>query len=110
MKQHLLSKEKLFFLLYVHFFLIRQNRNTGNNIFGTDAQETQPKAAGTIAGQYKQTQMKSNIFGSDEPTSTRQVSDKNRSNIFGVGDDDQNKRQTGGARRGKLSYMKKKVN
>jgi hypothetical protein len=30
--------------------------------------------------------MKSNIFGTDEPTTTRHVSDKNKSNIFGIGD------------------------
>jgi len=44
--------------------------------------------------------MKSNIFGTDEPTSTRHVSDKNRSNIFGIGDNnDQSKRQPAGGRR-----------
>ena len=80
--------------------MIRQNRNTGNNIFGSDPQETAP-TAGTLAGQYKQTQMKSNIFGNDEPTTTRHVSDKNKSNIFGVGDnDDPSKRQAGGIRQG----------
>ena len=78
----------------------RQNRNTGNNIFAADSQDTGP-TAGTLAGQYKQTQMKSSIFGNDEPTATRTVSDKNRSNIFGVGDqDDPSKRQAGGVRRG----------
>jgi hypothetical protein len=77
----------------------KPNRNTGNNIFGTDPEENNTKA-GTLAGQYKQTQMKSNIFGTDEPTSTRTVSDKNKSNIFGIGDNnDQNKRQGGGGRR-----------
>lgn len=80
------------------FPLSRQNRNTGNNIFGADPQETSP-SAGTLAGQYKQSQMKSNIFGTDEPATTRTVSDKNRSNIFGVGDnDDPSKRQAGGRR------------
>jgi len=54
----------------------------GNNIFGTDPVETHHRAE-TLAGQYKQTQMKSNIFGPDEPTVTRHVSDKNKSNIFG---------------------------
>ncbi len=50
--------------------------------------------------------MKSNIFGTDEPTSTRTVSDKNKSNIFGIGDNnDQNKRQGGGGRRGKLKLI-----
>jgi len=74
----------------------KQNRNTGNNIFGTDPGESNVKAS-TLAGQYKQTQMKSNIFGTDEPTSTRPVSDKNKSNIFGTSDnDEQNKRQQGG--------------
>jgi hypothetical protein len=63
----------------------KQNRDKGNNIFGTDPQETNTKG-GTIAGQFKQTQMKSNIFGTDEPTTTRHVSDKNKSNIFGIGD------------------------
>jgi len=61
----------------------KQNRNVGNNIFGTDPEEASTKA-GTLAGQYKQTQMKSNIFGTDEPTTTRVVSDKNKSNIFGT--------------------------
>ena len=77
-----------------------------NNIFGaqqdeqsaankkknTQSEESAPKG-GTIAGQYKQSQMKSNIFGSDEPAASRNVSNKNQSNIFGVGDDDQAKRQ-----------------
>lgn len=45
--------------------------------------------------------MKSNIFGNDEPATTRAVSDKNRSNIFGAPDnDDPSKRQGGGGRRG----------
>jgi hypothetical protein len=61
---------------------VKQNRNMGNNIFGTDPGEANTKA-GTLAGQYKQTQMKSNIFGPEEPTPTRVVSDKNKSNIFG---------------------------
>jgi len=52
--------------------------------------------------------MKSNIFGTDEPTSARHVSDKNKSDIFGTsGSDDQNKRQTGGIRRGKLKIINK---
>jgi hypothetical protein len=55
----------------------------GNNIFGTEPEEANTKA-GTLAGQYKQTQMKSNIFGTDEPAPTRVVSDKNKSNIFGA--------------------------
>ncbi len=38
--------------------------------------------------------MKSNIFATDEPTSTRHVSDKNKSNIFGIGDDP-NQRSSG---------------
>jgi hypothetical protein len=78
---------------------VKQTRATGNNIIGSDHQETGP-TAGTLAGQYKQSQMKSNIFGTDEPTSTRAVSDKNKSNIFGIGDnDDPHKRQQGGIRR-----------
>lgn len=85
-------------------FYIRPNRNVGNNIFGTD-REVNNATPGTLAGQYKQSQMKSNIFGNDEPTSSRHVSDKNRSDIFGVsGNEDQNKRQTGGVRRGTLKY------
>lgn len=71
----------------------KQTRNAGNNIFGTDAEDSTPKG-NTIAGQFKQTQMKSNIFGTDEPASSRAVNNKNQSNIFGIGDDD-NKRQTG---------------
>lgn len=40
--------------------------------------------------------MKSNIFGTDDSAPTRSVSNKNKSNIFGtVDDDEQNKRQTG---------------
>jgi hypothetical protein len=89
----------LFLSLHLHF-CIRQNHNAGSNIFGSDPQETAP-SAGTLAGQYKQSQMKSNIFGTDEPTSTRVVSDKNKSNIFGIGDNnDPHKRQGGGVRRG----------
>jgi hypothetical protein len=37
--------------------------------------------------------MKSSIFETNEPAASRHVSDKNKSNIFGVGDNDQ-KRQT----------------
>lgn len=76
----------------------KPTRAAGNNIFGGEAEESAPKG-GTIAGQYKQSQMKSNIFGSDEPAATRNVSNKNQSNIFGVGDDDQAKRQ-GAVRQG----------
>ncbi|CAF3126526.1 unnamed protein product [Rotaria sp. Silwood2] len=66
-----------------------------NNIFGTNPEETHANAA-TMASQYKQTQMKSNIFGTDEPAPVRSVSNKNRSNVFGNADDDeQNKRQSG---------------
>jgi len=74
-----------FFIFHFLYLFDRQNRDKGNNIFGTDPQETNTKG-GTIAGQFKQTQMKSNIFGTDEPTTTRHVSDKNKSNIFGIGD------------------------
>jgi hypothetical protein len=78
---------------------VKQTHNKGSNIFGTDPEEIHTKPT-TLAGQYKQTQMKSNIFGTDEPTSARHVSDKNKSDIFGTsGNDDQNKRQTGGIRR-----------
>lgn len=76
----------------------KPTRAAGNNIFGGESEESAPKG-NTIAGQYKQSQMKSNIFGSDEPATTRNVSNKNQSNIFGVGDDDQAKRQ-GGIRQG----------
>jgi hypothetical protein len=78
---------------------VKQTRNAGANIFAPTSEETNP-SAGTLAGQYKQTQMKSNIFGTDEPTSARHVSDKNKSNIFGIGDNDQNKTQ-GGTRQGR---------
>jgi hypothetical protein len=78
---------------------VKQTRNAGANIFAPTSEETNP-SAGTLAGQYKQTQMKSNIFGTDEPTSNRHVSDKNKSNIFGIGDNDQNKTQ-GGTRQGR---------
>lgn len=44
--------------------------------------------------------MRSNIFGNDEPTTGRHVSDKNRSDIFGVSNDDQNKRQGATVRQG----------
>ncbi|CAF0937802.1 unnamed protein product [Adineta ricciae] len=68
-------------------------RNTGSNIFGTDSEQSNIKS-GTIAGQFKQTQMKSNIFGSDEPTSSRPVSDKNKSDIFGVNDKNEQNKQS----------------
>ncbi|CAF3660491.1 unnamed protein product [Rotaria sp. Silwood1] len=95
-----------------------------NNIFGTDPEETHNRAA-TLAGQYKQTQMKSNIFGTDEPAPIRSVSNKNKSNIFGTDepvptrsvsnknksnifgstdDDDQNKRQSGGRQGLRVGY------
>ena len=90
--QHLLST-RLFHLYRLHFFSIRPSRNTGNNIFGTDPAESTP-SAGTMAGQYKQTQMKSNIFGPEEPSAGRNVSNKNHSNIFNVPEDDPSKRQT----------------
>jgi hypothetical protein len=98
--QHRLSKRNIFFFfLDFFYFSIRQTRNAGANIFAPTSEETNP-SAGTLAGQYKQTQMKSNIFGTDEPTSARHVSDKNKSNIFGIGDNDQNKTQ-GGTRQGR---------
>ncbi|CAF1109529.1 unnamed protein product [Rotaria sordida] len=65
-----------------------------SNIFGTNPEETHTRA-GTIANQYKQTQMKSNIFETDEPAPARSVSNKNKSNVFGSTDDEQNKRQSG---------------
>jgi hypothetical protein len=37
--------------------------------------------------------MKSNIFGTDEPTTARVVSDKTKSNVFGTDDKDEQKRQ-----------------
>lgn len=88
---------------------------SGNNIFGSEPAAETSNRSGTIAGQYKQTQMKSSIFGSDEPTNnSRTISDKNRSNIFGPTDaDEQNKRQTGGVRqglRGKTTKKKTKEN
>jgi len=72
---------------------VKKTHHTESHIFGPDPVETHHKPE-TLAGQYKQTQMKSNIFGPEEPTSTRHVSDKNKSNIFGIGDD-QNKQHTG---------------
>ena len=75
------------------FRLNRPTRNTGSNIFGTDSEQSNIKS-GTIAGQFKQTQMKSNIFGSDEPTSSRPVSDKNKSDIFGVNDKNEQNKQS----------------
>ena len=71
----------------------RSTRNTGNNIFGTDTEQPSNKS-GTIAGQFKQTQMKSNIFGNDEPASSRPVSDKNKSDIFGVNDKNEQNKQS----------------
>jgi hypothetical protein len=66
------------------------------DVSASNAHSTAVSSA-TLAGQYKQTQMKSSIFGIDEPAgSGRMTSDKNKSNIFGIGDhDDQNKNQTG---------------
>jgi len=72
---------------------VKKTHHTESHIFGPDPVETHHKPE-TLAGQYKQTQMKSNIFGPEEPTATRHVSDKNKSNIFGIGDD-QNKQHTG---------------
>lgn len=91
--------------------MFRPTRAAGNNIFGGEAEESAPKG-GTIAGQYKQSQMKSNIFGSDEPAASRNVSNKNQSNIFGVGDDDQAKRQASVRQglRGKYSWKIDKNN
>jgi hypothetical protein len=70
-----------------------------SNIFGTD----EPISTRPVSDKNK-----SNIFGTDEPTSTRPVSDKNKSNIFGIGDNnEQNKRQIGGRQgvRGKLKLL-----
>ena len=105
----------------------RPARHAGNNIFGTDPEPGKPQthgdkskstvsdappakpsrneesgpSTGTLAGQYKQNQMKSSIFGNDEPAASRQVSDKNRSNIFGATEqEEQNKRQGAGGRQG----------
>jgi hypothetical protein len=64
--------------------------------------EDNSPSTGTLAGQYKQNQMKSSIFGNDEPTASRPVSDKNRSNIFGAPEQEQqNQNQGGGGRQGK---------
>lgn len=79
----------------------KQTHQAGNNIFGSDPVQNNT-SAGTLAGQYKQTQMKSNIFGTDEPTAGRTTSDKNKSNIFGIGDNqEQNKQQGAAARHGR---------
>jgi len=50
--------------------------------------------------------MKSNIFGGNEQASAtgRNFSDKNRSNIFGVNDDDQTKRHVGGRQGVRVGY------
>ncbi|CAF3149611.1 unnamed protein product [Rotaria socialis] len=70
-----------------------------NNIFGTNPEEAQP-SAGTLAGQYKQSQMKSNIFGTDEPAQTRAVSNKNKSNVFATTNDDEHTKHQQGVRQG----------
>ncbi|UJR21897.1 hypothetical protein I4U23_024969 [Adineta vaga] len=77
----------------------KPSRSTGNNIFGTDSEQNNTKA-GTLAGQFKQTQMKSNIFGTDEPTSARSTSDKNKSDIFGVNDKNEQNKNGAGIRHG----------
>ena len=110
--------------------MFRPARSQGNNIFGTDPEPTVVKShmnadknkstifnetpsnpdeqhgkLGTLAGQYKQNQMKSSIFD-ETPTASRPVSDKNKSNIFGSNEhDEQNKRSTGIRQglRGKIS-------
>lgn len=44
--------------------------------------------------------MKSNIFGTDDSAPTRQVSNKNRSNIFGANDDDDQSKRHQSVRQG----------
>ena len=66
--------------------------------------EDKSPSTGTLAGQYKQNQMKSSIFGNDEPAASRPVSDKNRSNIFGAVEQDQH--QGTGGRQGKRGKKK----
>ena len=68
--------------------------------------EDKSPSTGTLAGQYKQNQMKSSIFGNDEPAASRPISDKNRSNIFGAVEQDQH--QGAGGRQGKRGTTKKK--
>ena len=76
-----------------------------NNIFGTDPEETHKKVE-TLAGQYKQAQMKSSIFDTSEPTPMRQVSNKTKSNIFGNNDDDEQSKHQANVRHGLRGKLK----
>jgi hypothetical protein len=92
---------------------VKQTRNMVNNIFGTEPEQTVQKSnvysdknKSTIFDEAlpqqpsnKPDRQRSNIFGPNEPVqsaSSRPVSEKFKSNIFGNGDNDtQNKRQPG---------------
>ncbi|CAF0850894.1 unnamed protein product [Rotaria sordida] len=92
---------------------VKQTRNITNNIFGSQPEQSVPKSnvysdknKSTIFDEpppqqpsNKPDRQRSNIFASNEPmqsTSTRPVSEKYKSSIFGTGDNDiQTKRQQG---------------
>ncbi len=93
--------------------MIRPTRNVTNNIYGTEREQPVLKSniysdrnKSTIFDEAppqqpsnKPDRQRSNIFGANEPVqsvSTRPVSEKFKSNIFGIGDNDtQGKRQSG---------------
>jgi hypothetical protein len=96
---------------------VKQTRNVTNNIFGTDLEQPVHKSSvysdknkSTIFDEAppqqpsnKPDRQRSNIFGANEPIQsapTRPVSEKFKSNIFGVGDNDTQAKRQGGTRQG----------
>jgi len=96
---------------------VKQTRNVTNNIFGTEPEQPVPKSnmysdknKSTIFDEAppqqpsnKPDRQRSNIFGTNEPVQsapTRPVSERFKSNIFGIGDDDTQTKRQGGTRQG----------
>jgi hypothetical protein len=107
--------------------LFRQTRNVTNNIFGTDLEQPVHKSSvysdknkSTIFDEAppqqpsnKPDRQRSNIFGANEPIQsapTRPVSEKFKSNIFGVGDNDTQAKRQGGTRQGLRGRFKQTNN
>jgi hypothetical protein len=126
--QHLPSKKKnKKRSLQFYFYFFRQTRSVTNNIFGTDHEQPVPKSnmysdknKSTIFDEpppqqpsNKPDRQRSDIFGAHEPVQsapTRQVSERFKSNIFGIGDDDTQTKRQGGTRQGLRGRFKQTNN
>jgi hypothetical protein len=96
---------------------VKPTRNATNNIFGTDVEQHAPKLnsysdknKSTIFDEplpqqpsNKPDRQRSDIFGANEPVQSapaRHVTERFKSNIFGIGDDDTQTKRQGGTRQG----------